>query len=100
MAALSYYLNLFIFVSGASSETLPSLSHPTTVDLPNAQRFISVSESHYDHDHHTHDHHHEEVLPPHFDMMHDNHTNSIVYLGTVATLDCIIHNPGNESVST
>lgn len=59
------------------------------------QRFISVSESHYDHDHHTH-HHHEVVPEPHFAP---SNTSCEVYLGQTAELDCTVHDLTNESVS-
>nr|XP_027215930.1 uncharacterized protein LOC113808660 [Penaeus vannamei] len=57
------------------------------------QRFISVSESHYDHDHHTH-HHHEVVPEPHFAP---SNTSCEVYLGQTAELDCTVHDLTNES---
>ncbi|XP_068250263.1 zwei Ig domain protein zig-8-like [Palaemon carinicauda] len=60
-------------------------------------RFVVVSEGQYDHAHHTH-HTHEEhqIHEPHFAS-----TNSTinVYLGTTATLDCMVHDVTNESVS-
>ncbi|XP_047484978.1 myopalladin-like [Penaeus chinensis] len=76
---------------GSSSKALGRL-----VSSPlKTQRFISVSESHYDHDHHTH-HHHEVVPEPHFAPA---NTSCEVYLGQTAELDCTVHDLTNESVS-
>ncbi|XP_071516600.1 uncharacterized protein [Panulirus ornatus] len=74
-------------VSSLSSKLLPMPA--------NTQRFVSVSEAHYDHTHHTH-HHMEEAPEPHFAL---TNTSREVFLGSTATLDCTVHDLVNESVS-
>nr|XP_053649723.1 uncharacterized protein LOC128700502 [Cherax quadricarinatus] len=75
------------------------LSSLGTKPLPltaKTQRFVSVSEAHYDHTHHTH-HHHEETPEPHIDV--SANTTQEVFLGGTATLACTVHDLLNESVS-
>ncbi|XP_069971585.1 uncharacterized protein [Penaeus vannamei] len=98
---LSWVLLVLIAASGpasAKSVTL-NLPPPPTPNTPRPlplkiQKFISVSESHYDHAHHKH--HQEESPEPHFAPV--NATRR-VFLGATADLHCTVHDLGNESVS-
>ncbi|XP_069175905.1 obscurin [Procambarus clarkii] len=94
--ALSWLLLLLPFLGAGGEGGVSSIATQLLPLSVKTQRFVSVSEAHYDHTHHTHHHHHDSP-DPHFDL--SANTTKEVFLGATATLDCTVHDLLNESVS-